>query len=113
MGFDFEIRYKLRLENKAADALSLVSSSGEAELAAFTFSKVLDILKVDEEVEGDPHLAKIRREVGQGSDEWPKYSLTNGHLMYRGCLVLPRGSSLIPSLLYDYHNSIAGGHSGF
>ena len=27
--------------------------------------------------------------------------------------MLPRGSSLIPSLLYDYHNSIVGGHSRF
>lgn len=33
--------------------------------------------------------------------------------MYQGLLVLPKGSSLIPSLLHDYHNSLVRGHLGF
>ena len=91
MGFNFEIRSKPGLENKVVDALSQVSNRELVELAGFTFSKVLDVSRVDEEIEGDPHLAKIKREVEQGSDEWPKYTMENGHLMHRGRLVLPKG----------------------
>ena len=83
-----------------------------AELATIIFPRVLDVLKVEEEAGGDSRLATIRQEIGQGSNEWPKYSLINGHLMHQGRLVLPQGSSLIPSLLYDYHNNVVGGHSG-
>ena len=58
-------------------------------------------------------MAKIKEAIEKGSNEWPKYSLENGHLMYKGRLVLPKGSSLLPSLLHDYHYSLVGGHSGF
>ena len=40
-----------------------------SELSAITFPRVLDVLKVDEEVGGHSSLAKVRQEIGQGSDE--------------------------------------------
>ena len=45
--YDFEIRYKPGLENRAADALSRIFSEDVVELAAITFPRVLDVLKVD------------------------------------------------------------------
>lgn len=113
IGFDFEIRYKPRRENRAADALSRVSSKGVVELAALTFRKGVDIGKVGEEVGNDVRLAKIRKDIKHGSDESPKYSLQNRNLLYKGRLVLPKDSALIPLLLNEYHNSLVGGHSGF
>ena len=113
IGYDFEVRYKLGLENKAVDALSRVPSLVVTELANLTFPRVLDVSQVEEEINGDCRLARIRDEIVKGSIDWPKYSIVQWHLLYQGQLVLLKGSSLIPSLLHDYHNSLVGGHSGF
>jgi len=48
---------------------------------------------------------------GQQSDD--NYSLKNGCLLYKGRLVLPKGSSQIPGLLKEFHSSPIGGHSGY
>ena len=81
-----------------ADALSRVTTTKEIHVAALTFHKLLDFDKVKEEVEKDVRLAKIKEDIKQGLDEWPKYSLQNGPLLYKGRFVLPKGSTLIPPL---------------
>ncbi|KAH0773802.1 hypothetical protein KY290_010939 [Solanum tuberosum] len=47
----------------------------------------------------------------QQSDD--NYNLKNGCLLYKGRLVLPKGSSRIPGLLNEFHSSPIGGHSGY
>ena len=113
IGFDFEIRYKPGRENRVADALSRVTTTEEIGVAALTFHKFLDFDKVREEVDKDVRLAKIRKGIEEGLDEWPMYSLQNGQLLYKERLVLPKGSTLIPPLLNEYHSSLVGGHSRF
>ena len=61
-----------------ADALSRVTTTKEINAAALTFHKFLDFDKVKEEVENNERLAKIKKGIEQGLDEWPKYSLQNG-----------------------------------
>lgn len=34
-------------------------------------------------------------------------------MLYKGRLVLPSSSPLIPTILQEYHNGLVGGHSGF
>ncbi|RVW83267.1 Transposon Tf2-12 polyprotein [Vitis vinifera] len=85
-GYDFEIQFRPGMENKAADALSRIPIS--MELA--TLMRLLD----------DP-------------DAYPRYSLDHGILLYKGRLVLPKASPLVPALLQEGHASVVGGHSGF
>ena len=37
----------------------------------------------------------------------------NQQLLYKGRLVLPKTSVLIPSLLHTFHDTVLGGHLGF
>ena len=113
LGYDFEIRFKPGLENKAADALSRVSNAMKVELAALTIPRILDVAKIDEEVSKDTRLGHIRVEPEKGKTGWPKFSVHQGHLLYQGRLVVPKGSDMIPTPLHDYHDSVVGGHSGF
>ena len=72
----------------------------------------LDTLLISSQVEADPHLAKIRRRLLVDPDAYPRYSLDHGILLYKGHLVLPKASPLVPTLLQEGHASVVGGHSG-
>lgn len=50
-----------RVENKAADALS--RHSVDPQLAAISIPLVLDLEKLQQEVEADDHLAKVRLSI--------------------------------------------------
>ena len=72
-GYDFKIQFKPGLDNKAADALS--RRPNQEEFANLTIFSLLDIRSVGAQVEADPHLARIKRELVLDEDSWPKYSL--------------------------------------
>ena len=110
-GYDFEIQFHLGLENKAVDALSHIPIS--TELAPLLIPSRLDTLLVNSQVEVDPHLAKIWQGLLADPNAYPRYSLDHGLLLYKGCLVLPKVSPLIPTLLQEGHASVVRGHSGF
>ena len=110
-GYDFEIQFWPGLENKAADALSRIPIS--MELAALMVSSRLDTSLICSQVEINPHLAKIRQKLLVDLDAYPRYSLDHGILLYKGRLVLPKASPLVPALLQEGHASMVGGHSGF
>ncbi|TYK31690.1 Transposon Tf2-6 polyprotein [Cucumis melo var. makuwa] len=57
LGYDFEILYQTGLQNKAADALSRVTTPSE--LNTMTTSGIMDMETVTKEVEGDEELQKI------------------------------------------------------
>lgn len=40
------------------------------------------------------------------------FTIKNGLVMYKGCIILPPKSSLVQSLLKFYHDGPNGGHSG-
>lgn len=69
-------------------------------------------LVVIKEVEKDEHLkeiiAKSEKEEGVCN-----YSMQHGMLRYKGTLVISKSSSLIPTILHTYHDSVFGGHSEF
>lgn len=61
LGYDFEIKYHSGLLNKAANALSRVTYIEE--LRALSVPSVIDLSIVQEEVQRDPELVKIRQEL--------------------------------------------------
>lgn len=81
MGFDVDIRYRPRIENKAADALSRVPPL--VELANLTFPLVLDIQLAIDKVEADPVLSKIKGDVQEDPNSHPRYSLKHNRLLYK------------------------------
>lgn len=42
-----------------------------------------------------------------------KYSIEQEMLRYKNRLVISKSSTLIPTILHTYHDSLFGGHSGF
>lgn len=106
MGYEFEIQYLPCMENKAAEALSRVPS--QIELAAITFPMVVDVRLILEQTEVDPKLAKIKEELQNNPDSHPHYSLDQDWLLYKRCLVLSSSSTLIPTLLHEFHCSLVG-----
>ena len=111
LGYDFEIQFWPRLENKAVDALSHIPIS--MELAALIVPSRLYTSLISSQVEADPHLAKILQRLLVDLNAYPRYSLDHGVLLYKGRLVLPKASPLVPALLQEGHASVVGGHSGF
>ena len=97
--------------NKAADALSRVEP--RIELHEMTTSGIVDISIVREEVDKDEELQQIVTKLKKEQEVGGKFEWKNNRLLYKGRLVLPRTSSLIPRLLHTFHDSVLGGHSGF
>ena len=94
MGFDFEIQYRLGLENKAADALSRCVLPT---LSSLTLPTVLDIAAITQQVHQDPHLNKLNEDLARDLASHPHFSMEQGRLLYNGRLVLPKESTFIPS----------------
>ncbi|KAL4019190.1 hypothetical protein IC575_022834 [Cucumis melo] len=83
------------------------------ELHEMTTSGIVDISVVCEEVDKDEGLQKIVAKLKKEQEVDGKFEWKNGRLLYKGRLVLPQTSSLIPRLLHTFHDSVLGGHSGF
>lgn len=109
--YDFEILYQPGLQNKAADALSRMPTP--TEIRVLTTTTLVDLEVVQQEVEMDKDLQNIIAKLKEDPDSVPKFSLERGRLLYKKRLVIPSTSSLIPSLLSTFHDSVIGGHSGF
>ncbi|KAA0054183.1 Transposon Ty3-G Gag-Pol polyprotein [Cucumis melo var. makuwa] len=109
--YDFEILYQPGLQNKAADALSRVKLP--AELSSLRAHGLFDIEIVTAEVEKDEELQGIINILKENPEGKANYQWKSGNLLYKGRLVLSRNSTLIPSLLHTFHDSVLGGHSGF
>ncbi|KAA0057242.1 ty3-gypsy retrotransposon protein [Cucumis melo var. makuwa] len=107
LGYSLEVIYKPGLENKAADALSKVPPV--VHLNQLTAPSLIDLKIIKEE---NDHLSQIIKRIKEG-EEVQKYTLQHDMLYYKGRLVIAKKSSLIPTILHTYHDSVFGGHSGF
>lgn len=109
MGYDFEIKYKPGSTNIIADALSRCHDKS-VELGALVVTTQIHWQKLHEEIQGDETLQRIREDIQAGTQNWPGYDIVNGWLVYNNRVVIPPQSTIIPRLLYKYHDSPAGGH---
>ncbi|KAI5444317.1 hypothetical protein KIW84_012811 [Lathyrus oleraceus] len=108
MGFDFEIQYKPGQQNRVADALSRRMS-----YAALSTIQFDELEEWETEIQNDKKLQEIIQDLLKDSHSYPGYSFRDRKLFFKGRLVLPKGSSKIPKLLKEFHDSATGGHSGF
>ena len=111
LGYSFEVLYKPELENKAVDALSRMGPTSH--LNQLTAPALLDVEVIQEEVRKDPALREIIILIEEQGVEIPYYTCHQGILKFKGRLVLSKTSTLIPTIMHTYHDSVFGGHSGF
>lgn len=83
------------------------------QLTILSAPAVIDIEAIRQETAADPHFAKVMTKLAEDPEGSTKFQLRQGTLYYKNRLVLSRASSLIPTILQMYHNSVIGGHSGF
>ncbi|KAA0036907.1 Transposon Ty3-G Gag-Pol polyprotein [Cucumis melo var. makuwa] len=110
LGYSFEVVYKPGLKNETVDALSRVPSS--IHLNQLTALALINLKIIKEEVEKDKQFKEILMKLRSGV-EVHNYALQQEMLQYKGRLVIANKSTLIPAILYTYHNFVFGGHSGF
>ncbi|KAL4020921.1 hypothetical protein IC575_019709 [Cucumis melo] len=111
LGYSFEVAYQPGLENRAADALSRISPA--VQLNQITAPAMIDVEIIKEETKQDPALQEIIRLIEEQGMETPHYTPQQGVLKFKGRLVIPSKSTLLPTILHTYHDSVFGGHSGF
>lgn len=111
LGYDFEVQYRPGPENRVADGLSRVLPA--VHLNQLVAPAILDVGIVSREVAQDVKLQGIIRRLNEDPDSVPKFEWLQGKLLYKKWLVLSKTSSLIPSVLHTFHDSVLGGHSSF
>lgn len=108
IGLDFEIQFKPGKENTVADALSRKTM--------YTAISVIDLADAEDwfqEMETDPKWKKVIQDLACDPNAHPGFQFQAGRLLYKGRLVLKKGSNKIPLILAECHDSVTGGHSGF
>ena len=105
MGFQFEVVYKPRPKNNVVDALSRQQPTHV--LNAISISPYwMDFPTIGEEVQKDPDMVHLKENLQSNPASVPHYALCDGLLFFKGRLVLPKTSSLIPNLLAEFHDSM-------
>lgn len=66
-----------------------------------------------QEVQNDPKWQRVVHALIGDPNSHPGFQFQAGRLLYKGRLVLSKGSNKIPIVLVECHDSISGGHSGF
>lgn len=67
---------------------------------------------MEKELQADKDFQRIRKDIETWERQYKYFSLVNNRLLYKGRVVLPRKSHIIPTLMYKYHDAEMGGHSG-
>ncbi|GAU40665.1 hypothetical protein TSUD_83440 [Trifolium subterraneum] len=112
LGYQFEVKFKPGLENKAADALSRCYD--EAYLNSMvSYPQWIESKKLLDEVSSDPYIQSLIQTVLDNPAAKPGFAVKQGVLFYHGRLVLSPQSPSIPHLLEEFHATPASGHSGF
>lgn len=110
MGFDFEIQYRCGASNRVADAPSRIHNSIECSNLTLPQCRHWDTLK--QELNYDTFLAKLREDISSQAKAHACFTIENGILFYKGQLVVPKTSQLIPVILEEFHYSPMGGTQG-
>lgn len=114
LGYDFDIVYKAGSLNGAANALSrrddeLRQPTGPVVYTALSLPAWVDWTRIHEAELRDPALAKVHTALTNGQPTSSSYySLINGQLFYKGCIVVPRASEWAAKLITEFHSTSSG-----
>ncbi|GJY59027.1 retrotransposon-related protein [Tanacetum coccineum] len=115
LNLDYEISYKKRSENAAADALSRIPGNGEGSqmlsLIATTISSPL-WEKIKDNREQDMVLKNLIQKLERQTSGDNKYTWSNGQLRRKEKLMVGNVDQLRKQLFLHFHGDSVGGHSG-
>ncbi|CAH9112123.1 unnamed protein product, partial [Cuscuta epithymum] len=100
LGYNFTIRYKPGIENKAADALSR-----KPIFAALSTVTCHEWEGLADELQKDPKYGEILQKILSQPEQCRGFRVKGGLLYYKERLVLPKGSPRILSVLKEYHDT--------
>lgn len=116
LGFDFEIIYKPRRENTAADGLSRivapVAGSVATLLLSLTVPQALQLQDLYMEIKQDQVIQDKIVSVLVKKDLLSPFTVREGRLWYKQHLVIPATSAVIPLILSEYHDGFMGEGGG-
>ncbi|CAL1394368.1 unnamed protein product [Linum trigynum] len=108
LGFDYELHYRTGASNRAADALSRMGEGEQLHAMTSPIATVWD--EVRAAIHSNPYLQAVK---AKALSETPgHYAFRAGLVYYRDRVVLPPLSSLVTTILQEFHDSPMGGHSG-
>lgn len=108
LGFDYEITYRSRRENSAADALS--RKQGSPVLHNIFIPQVNIWEEIKRAAKEDPYIQNMSRvAVDQPHGH---YVWRNGLLRYKERVIVPDDPALRSKLMHEMHDTKMGGHSG-
>ena len=107
MGYDYEIEYRPRRENKAVNALSRL----HGELSAVTYQQPAWLEEICNEAHHDPKLSSIKEALKNGAHNTHGLVERDRLLWNKDRLVLPPNSSHKEGVIHEFHNTPMGGHS--
>ncbi|KAJ9546382.1 hypothetical protein OSB04_018925 [Centaurea solstitialis] len=110
LGYDFTIIYKPGSSNLAADALS--RRVEPIECMSIGGPQWRDWEELKKEVSEDDFLNRIKKDLVSGETEHKGFEVQQDLLLYKGRLVIPRTSKIIPLIFDEFHGSPIGGHAG-
>jgi len=111
-GLKYRIEYKPGVDNKVADALSRRPPTEALSQLTITGPPTIDLTALKAEIQQDHELSQILKNWAQGDHHDSDFTVADGLIYRKGCLVIPVGSPFIPKMLEKFHTSPIGGHEG-
>nr|GEV52472.1 hypothetical protein [Tanacetum cinerariifolium] len=110
-GYDFEIMDRLRSKNGDTDALS--RRRGDYEFSELKVARISSDTSLLQPIRDNSKIVELRTRLLNKGDKLEGYGIKDGDVRYKGWLVLPRTSSLIPLIFCEMHGGATGGMKGF
>lgn len=110
MGYDFEVQYQTGASNRVADALSRKEPTITCNSVSVGYWKFWGQLK--EELDKDEFIQRVKKDLEVNAGSLKDFVILQGNLLFKGKLVIPAASPLIPEIISTFHDSYLGGHSG-
>ncbi|CAH9134314.1 unnamed protein product [Cuscuta epithymum] len=108
LGYNFTIKYKPGVQNRAADSLSR-----RPRLNSLSVVTCQEWEGLEEELKADPRCLTLIQNIISRPNKYPEFQLIKGLLYYKKKLVLPKNSPRVTKIMNEYHNTAVGGHSGY
>lgn len=113
MGLDYEILYKKGKENVVADALSRKHESGDAgEMNMISVVQNGWLADLLETYNGDSEVQAILEGIARRDTDYDKYQYLQGIIKYEGRIYVGTQKDLRNQIMWEFHDSAVGGHSG-